>query len=385
MTLRGKAAIAGVFEFPHRKASNVTPLQIHAICAKYALEEAGLTTKDVDALFTAGVGGLSPLPLAEYLGIQPTYMDGTSVGGSAFEFHVEHAAAGIAAGIIDVALITYGSTAASQGTAIGTGMREVAEAGDNFEFPYGSITVARYAMAAQRHMYEYGTTSEQLAEIAVAMRRHAGLNPNAMFREPIGVADVLNSRYIAEPLHLLDCCIISDGGGAVALTSVERARDLKRPPVVVMGTGEAGTHATMGQMPSFTRTPAALSGPRAFAMARLGPTDIDLAMIYDSFTITVLMTLEDLGFCKKGEGGGFVSGGRIQLGGELPVNTDGGGLSSNHPGMRGIFLLIEATKQLRDDFRGTERQVPDCNVAVCHGTGGSLMSGGTIILARDAR
>lgn len=384
MTLRGKAAIAGVFEFPHRKAPNVTALQIHAICAKYALEEAGLTTKDVDALFTAGVGGLSPLPLAEYLGIQPTFLDGTSVGGSSFELHVQHAAAAIAAGVVNVALITYGSTAASQGTAIGTGVRDVGEVGDWFELPYGSITVARYAMAARRHMHEYGTTSEQLAEIAVAMRRHAGMNPAAMFRDPLTVQDVLNSRYIAEPLHLLDCCIISDGGGAVVLTSLERARTLKRPPVVVLGMGEAATHSTMGQMPDFTRTPAALSGPLAFSMAGVGPGDIDMAMIYDSFTITVLLTLEDLGFCKKGEGGAFVGGGRIQIGGELPLNTDGGGLSSNHPGMRGIFLLIEATKQLRDDFKGTERQVPDCNIALCHGTGGSLMSGGTTILARDA-
>lgn len=350
-------------------------------CAKGALEDAGLTKTDVDAYFTSGVGGMPPVVMAEYLGIRPTYVDSTSIGGSSFVSHLGHAAAAIAAGMCQVALITYGSTAWSAGAAIGTGGRAFSEVPDHFEAPFGPTLISCYALAARRHMYQYGTTSEQLAEISVATRKWAAMNPNALFRAPITIEDVVNSRLVADPLHLLDCCIITDGGGAVVVTSAERARDCKKPPVFVLGAGEAISHAVMSQMDDLTVIPAKWSGEKAFAMAGLTPQEMNLAMIYDSFTITALLTLEGLGFCSPGEGGAFVSGQRTAPGGSLPMNTDGGGLSSNHPGMRGMFLLLEATRQLRGE-RG-EAQVPNCKLAVCHGTGGMLSSGATAILGRD--
>jgi acetyl-CoA C-acetyltransferase len=250
---------------------------------------------------------------------------------------------------------------------------------------YGFTTVGLYAMIAQRHMHLYGTRPEQLAEVSVAMRKHASMNPHALFRNPIGVEDVVTSRMISSPLRILDCCVITDGGGAVVVASPEVARGCKQRPVWVLGVGESVAHQGAGQR-DLVYIAAKQSWEPAFAMAGVTHQDIDMGMIYDSFTITVLTTLEDLGFCEKGEGGDFVSGGRLQLGGELPINTDGGGLSSNHPGMRGIFLLLEATRQLRHEFDGTPRQVPDCKIALCHGTGGTIgsrHSGGTVILGRD--
>ena len=263
---------------------------------------------------------------------------------------------------------------------LGTGGRPATIPEATYESPYGNTLVGAYAMAARRHMYQYGTTSEQLAEIAVVTRRHAGLNPLAMYREPITVQDVLNSRMIADPLHLLDCCVVSDGGGAVLVTTEERARDLKQMPIYVLGSCEGHTHAHISQMPDLTVTAAAMTAPRAFSEAGVRPDEIDMAMIYDSFTITVLLLLEDLGFCKKGEGGAFVQDGRIGIGGQLPINTDGGGLSSNHPGMRGIFLIIEATRQLRGQCGA--RQVQGAKLAVAHGSGGVLSSQATTILGR---
>jgi acetyl-CoA acetyltransferase len=251
-----------------------------------------------------------------------------------------------------------------------------------FEAPYGLTTVGSYALVARRHMEVYGTTSEQLAEVAVTMRRHASLNPNAKMQKEITVADVLESRVISDPLHLLDCCIISDGGGAVVVTSVERARDLAKPPVVLLGCGEAVAHQETGS-PDLLQIAAHQSSARALRMAQVNLSDIDLATIYDSFTITVVATLEAIGFCKPGEGGSFVQGGRIGLGGDLPLNPDGGGLSSNHPGMRGIFLVIEATRQLRDECGS--RQVESAELALVHGTGGVLgsrHSGATLVLGR---
>jgi acetyl-CoA acetyltransferase len=236
-------------------------------------------------------------------------------------------------------------------------------------------------MVAQRHMHEFGTTPEQLAEIAVGVREFAGLNPNAMYRDPITVDDVVNSRLIADPLHKLDCCVISDGGGAIVITTAERARDLAKPPAYVLGAAGAQTHWNISQMPDFTTTAAAMSGPEAFRQAGVTPADIDTIQFYDSFTITVLLMLEDLGFCPKGEGGRFVQGGTLSLGNKLPLNTDGGGLSSCHPGMRGIFLLIEATRQLRG--QGGEAQVPDCELALACGSGGWLSCIGTVILGKE--
>jgi len=379
----GKTAVVGAYEHPTRFAPDKTAFQLHAESARGALEDAGLTVQDVDGFFTSGVGPIGILSLAGHLNLRPAYVDSQAIGGSSFVSHSFHAAAAIAAGLCNVALVTYGSTAASERFAIGTGTGGfVVEPPDSFEAPFGPTIVGSYALVARRHMHEYGTTGEQLAEIAVTMRRHAGLNPRAKYREPITVEDVLASRMISSPLHLLDCCVISDGGGALVLTSVERARDLRRPPVVILGAAEALRHAEIGTR-DLLDVAARQSGPLALARAGVRHADIDLALIYDSYTITVLATLEALGFCAAGEGGAFCADGRIGLGGALPVNPDGGGLSSNHPGMRGIFLVVEATRQLRDECG--PRQVKDATLALVHGTGGMLgqrHSGVTLILGR---
>jgi acetyl-CoA C-acetyltransferase len=390
--LKHGAAIVGIHEHVTRYAPDKSELQIQGESVIKALEDAGLTKKDVEGLFTASSSVRnSGMNLADYLNLYPKYVDNTTVGGGSFEFHLSHALTAIAAGRINCAVITYSSLARSGGVSVGTGgvarfgHPRLDPAPDSFEELYGLTTVGLYAMIAQRHMHLYGTTSEQLAEIAVAIRKHASMNPEAMFRDPITVDSVVNARVISSPLHLLDCCLISDGGGAVVVASPELARNCRQRPVWVLGVGEAIAHQGAGQR-DLIYIAAKQSHEPAFAMAGVTHQDIDMAMIYDSFTITVLETLEDLGFCKKGEGGDFVSGGRLQVGGELPINTDGGGLSSNHPGMRGIFLLLEATRQLRHQFEGTPRQVENCQVALCHGTGGALgsrHSGGTVILGRD--
>ena len=387
--LRKAAAVVGAYEHPTRYAPDKSPLQIQGECAAKALEDAGLSKKDVDGLFTSGIGRLSALTLADYLNLEPRYADNTSVGGASFEFHLSHAVTAIAAGRLEVALITYSNTPRSSGEAIGTGgfsrfgFAMPDPSPDSFEEIYGTTTVGLYAMIAQRHMHLYGTKPEQLAEIAVACRRHASLNPRAMFRDPITIEDVLKSRMVSSPLHVLDCCVICDGGGALVVASPQVARQCQKTPVWVLGMAEGVAHLGNGKR-DMVYLAARQTGAPAFEMAGVRHQDIDMCMIYDSFTITVLLTLEDLGFCKKGEGGEFVSGGRLQLGGALPVNTDGGGLSSNHPGMRGMFLLIEATRQLRGE--GGEAQVPDCKIALCHGTGGAIgsrHSGSTVILGRD--
>jgi len=380
MSIKGKAAVAGVYEHPLRWAPHKTQYQIMAESARGALEDAGLTLKDVDGLFTSGVSGMGIVSLAEHLNLNPDFLDSNSIGGSSFVSHTAHAAAAIAAGYCNVALILYGSKWSSDRFAIGTGGAGGGDPSEQFENCYGPTTVGDYALTAQRHMHEFGTTSEQLAEIAVTMRKHASMNPLAKFRDPITVEDVMTSRVVSSPLHLLDCCMISDGGGAVVVTSAERARDLKKKPVHLLGAAEACYHTSAG-MRDLTDAAAKQSGPKALARAGIAHKDINMAMVYDSFTITVCVTLESLGFCKKGEGGSFVQNGRIGLGGALPINTDGGGLSSNHPGMRGIFLVIEATKQLRGECG--ERQVKDCKIAMVHGTGGTLglrHSGASLVL-----
>jgi acetyl-CoA C-acetyltransferase len=378
-------AIVGVHEHESRFSPNKTEFQIMAECARGALDDAGLALQDVDGLFGASMtmGMMGIVDLAEYLNVHPNYLDDTNIGGSSFVAHVNHAAAAINAGMCEVALVLYGSTSASSSVAIGTGGGSRSDPATSFVGPYGMTTVGSYAMYANLHMQKYGTTSEQLAEIAVAMRYHASLNPNAKMRTPITVDDVMSSRVISSPLHLLDCCIISDGGGAVVVTSMDRAKDLAKKPVRLLGCGEAVTHQEIGSSDLLTIA-AKQSGERAMGMAGVTHADIDLAMIYDSFTITVLATLENLGFCGRGEGGDFVTGGRIQLGGELPVNPDGGGLSSNHPGMRGIFLVIEAVKQLRGECEA--RQVTNAKVALAHGTGGTIgdkHSGATLVMGVD--
>jgi acetyl-CoA acetyltransferase len=247
---------------------------------------------------------------------------------------------------------------------------------------WGNTLVGNYALAAARHMHEFGTTSEQLAEVAVTMREHAAVNPLAQYRDPVTVDDVLSSRLVADPLHVLDCCVISDGGAACVVTTAERARDLPKPPAHVLGAAHAMTHnLNISQMPDLTVTAAAQSGPLAMQRAGITVDDVDVLQVYDSFTITVLLSLEDLGFCKKGDGGPFVEDGRLRWDGALPTNTDGGGLSSCHPGMRGMYLIVEAVRQLRGE--GTARQASGVEVALCHGTGGMLSTGATLVLAKD--
>jgi acetyl-CoA C-acetyltransferase len=380
----GKVAVVGVYEHPTRYAPDKTAYQIHAESARGALIDAGLTIGDVDGFFTSGVGPIGIMSVAQHLNLRPCYLDSQAIGGSSFVSHCLHAAAAIDAGLCSVALVTYGSTASSERFAIGTGGGMPMDPPDHFEAPFGPTIVGSYALVAQRHMHEYGTTSEQLAEIAVTMRQHATLNPHAKYREPITVEDVLASRVISSPLHLLDCCMISDGGGALVLASTERARDLKQPPVTILGAAEAVRHHGIGDR-DWLDVASYQSAPLAFGRAGVAHADIDVCMVYDSYTITVLATLEGLGFCKRGEGGAFCADGRIGLGGALPVNTDGGGLSSNHPGMRGIFLVIEAARQLRR--QAGQAQVKDAELACVHGTGGMLgqrHSGVTMILGRVA-
>jgi len=378
----GRITIVGVAESDYGRVPHMTEMQLHAQALQRALDDSGLRKEDIDGVFCSShTLGMPTVMLCEYLQLFPRNSDSTSIGGSSFEAHLNHAVAAIRAGKCEVALITYASTQlSSRGRMLGTGARPTTVPEASYEAPYGNTLVGAYAMAARRHMYQYGTTSEQLAEIAVVTRRHAALNPLAMYRDPITVQDVLTSRMIADPLHLLDCCVVSDGGGAVLVTTEERARDLKQAPIFVLGSSESHTHAHISQMPDLTVTAAAMTAPRAFAEAGIRPDEVDMAMIYDSFTITVLLLLEDLGFCQKGEGGAFVQGGRIALGGQLPINTDGGGLSSNHPGMRGIFLIIEATRQLRGQCG--PRQVEGAKLAVAHGSGGVLSSQATVVLGR---
>jgi acetyl-CoA C-acetyltransferase len=318
-------------------------------------------------------------------------VDDTDVGGASYEAYAAHALANIAAGRCNVALLTYGDNPSAAGRAVGTrvvGTRRRDERAPRtfpanyLELPWGMPLVGNYALVARRHMHQYGTKPEQLAEIAVAVRQHASRNPNAKYRDPISVDDVINSRMIADPLHMLDCCVVSDGGGAVVIVSPEVARTCKTKPAYLLGVGEGYQHTSMGDR-DITYIAAHYSNGPAWAMADVKPEDVDILMVYDSFTITALCTIEDLGFCKKGDGGSFVEGGRLTLEGSLPLNTDGGGLSSNHPGRRGIFLLIEATRQLRGE---STSQVKDARIAMAHGTGGYLTtrhSGETVILGRE--
>jgi acetyl-CoA acetyltransferase len=379
--------IAGIGLSDYPIAPHLTAPQHHAQAMQRALEDCGLPKQDLDGYVAAGtLGEEMTVQMTEYLGIRHRYVDSTMTGGSAFEFHMQHAAAAIRDGLADAILVTYGSNQLSRmGRMLGTGGfargTERVHGPAQFTTPFGLPLVGCYAMAAMRHMHEYGTTSAQLAEISVGVREYAGLNPLARYRDPITVDDVLASRMIADPLHVLDCCVISDGGGAVIVTSEERARDLRQPPVYILGAAGGQTHWNIDQMPDFTEIAAAQSGPEAMARAGVRHDDIDTLQLYDSFTITVLLMLEGLGFCAKGEGGAFVAEGNLRRGGRFPTNTDGGGLSSNHPGMRGIFLLIEAVRQLRG--QAGEAQVPDCEVTLCCGSGGFLSCIGTVVLGND--
>ncbi|MCC7045460.1 MAG: thiolase [Alphaproteobacteria bacterium] len=382
MGLSGKAAVVGVAE---SDAIGILPgkstLQLVGEASLNALEDAGLSVKDVDAVFSAG---WRPTEVAEYLGIAPSYYDGTHVGGSSYVVHLGHAAAAIANGLCEVALIVHGESGRSRVGMFPEGGGPQLPAGQ-FEAPYGLPgAVGAYAMACSRHMHEFGTTREQLAEIAVATRAWAALNPKALTRDPITISDVVQAPLISWPFGKLDCCLVTDAAGAVILTSVARARSCRRTAIRVLGFGEGLDHQIISQMPSLVHGPGRISGPKAFAMAGVSHADIDVAQIYDSFTFTVLLTLEDLGFCKKGEGGAFVSRQRTAPGGDFPMNTSGGGLSYTHPGMFGIFTIVEAVRQLRHDYASQgPRQVADARIGLVHGTGGRLSATGTVILGRD--
>lgn len=374
-----RVAIAGVgLSGPAQVGA--TPYTLIAESSRRAVAESGLSPADIDGLASTSLGTMAPIDVAEYLGIRPRWIDSTTVGGASWEVMTAHAADAIAQGRADVVLLTYGSTARSD---LKNGLRTASldwgsRGPQQWEAPFGHTIISKYAMAARRHMHEYGTTTEQLTEIAVSARFNAGLNPEAAFRDPITVDDVLSGRMIADPFTKLHCCIRSDGGGAIVLVAEDRVPDLPIAPVWILGAGEAVSHVSMSQWDDMTTGPAAVSGRLAFERAGVTPADIDVCELYDAFTSMLLLTLEDLGFCGRGEGGAFVEDGRLRVGGALPTNTDGGGLSAMHPGQRGLFLLIEAARQLRGG--AGERQVPDARLACVSGTGGWFCSNGTMIL-----
>lgn len=378
-SLRGSAAIVGIglAGIPQMPPGS-TPVDCMALAALTALADAGIAPEEVDGVFASGLQMLMPaLGLTEYLGLQPRHIDGTQVGGCAPLLQLNHARAAIAMGLCSVALIAYGSTQRSSGAAFASLSEPLV-----FEAELGwPGPVAAYAMIAQRHMHAFGTRREDLAEVAVAARQWAQLTPEATARDPLSLDDVLSARMIASPLGTRDCCLVTDGGGALVVVSAERAKTMKKP-VYVLGGGEHVSHRSIAAMPDLTTTAATLTGARAFAEAGLTPGDIDVLQLYDAFTINPIVFLEDLGFCAKGEGGAFVRGGALAPGGRLPVNTNGGGLSFCHPGMYGVFTLIESVLQLRGGLGA--RQVTDARVALAHAPGGFMASQATIILGTAA-
>ena len=388
MTIKGKAYIVGAYEHPTRKAPDKSVAQLHAESARGAILDAGLSKEDIDGYFcSSDAPGLGPLSMIDYMGLKVRHMDSTETGGSSYVVHVAHAAQAIALGKCNVALVTLAGRPRSEGSS-GTQARNYGAAAPDvaYEFPYGMATANGYAMVARRHMHEFGTTSEQLAWIKVAASHHAQYNDHAMLRDVVTVEDVVTSPMISDPLHRLDCCVVSDRGGAVIVAKPEIAKQLNRPLVKILGAGEAPKGQNGGKV-DLTTCAAAFSGPAAFAEAGVKPSDIQYASIYDSFTITVLMQLEDLGFCKKGEGGKFVADGNLISGsGKLPFNTDGGGLCNNHPANRGgMTKVIEAVRQLRGEAH-PKVQVPNCSLALAQGMGGNLGSrhgSATLIMERE--
>ena len=377
--LRGKSAIVGTGHAGFGEAHGLTSFDVMAQSALAALGDAGLKLSDVDGLFCTMMEDSMPaLMAAEYLGIQPRFIDGTMSGGSSFVNYLTSATMALDAGLCDVALIVYGSNQRTASGKLVTASRPPA-----YEAPYNPrYPISGYAMAAARHMHEYGTTREQLADVAVAARAWGRHNPEAFERGPLTREDVLGARMVGDPLTVRDCCLVTDGGGAIVLVRADRARDFPKPPVYVLGSAAQSAHRQISQMKDFTVTAARESGKRAFAAAGVSPGDIQAVELYDAFTINTILFLEDLGFCAKGEGGAFVEGGRIAPDGVLPVNTNGGGLSCVHPGMYGIFTVIEAARQIRGDAPGI--QLNDIDVALAHGNGGVLSSQVTAILGSQA-
>ena len=372
-------AIVGVAESDEiGRVEDKSSLQHHAEAAFNALEDAGIKMSEVDGLLSAG---FSTLTLAEYMGIEPKYTDTTAVGGSSFIIHIGHAMAAINAGYCEVALVTHGEAGRSARSRAGG---NASEPGPQFESPYGFIGApVNYALACRRYMHQYGEdrTRQALAEIAVSTRKWALMNPKAYMKDPMSFDDYHDSRWVAWPFHLFDCCLVTDAGGAYVITTAERARDLAKKPVYVLGAAEGHDHGIISTMPDLTRTWGRFSGPKALERAGVSHADIDLSMIYDSFTYTVLATLESLGYCGPGEGPDFVADQRTAPGGDFALNTNGGGLSYTHSGMYGMFLVLEAVRQLRGECG--ERQLDDPKIALINGTGGSLSSTGTTILAVD--
>ena len=382
--LRGSVAIVGIGLAGCGEAPGRTETELAAEAARLAVSDAGMTIPQIDGLLTASLSNFMPtLSLAEYLGIKPRFSDTNSIGGASFVSHLIPAALALNAGLCEAVLVVYGS---NQRTGLGRAEQAKHKAAldpQAYEIPYRPVNpLSGYALAAARHMYEYGTTREQLAEVAVAARAWARKNPMAFSRDPLALQDVLNSRMVSDPLTVRDCCLVTDGAGAFVLTRADRARNGVRRPVYLLGAGAAHSHRQISCMPDLTVTAAKESAARAFAMAGLTPADVDLLELYDAFTINVILFLEDLGFCPKGEGGRFVSGGRIAPDGELPVNTNGGGLSCVHPGMYGIFAVIEAVQQLRGE--AGERQIKGAEVALAHGNGGVLSSQVTALFGTAA-
>jgi len=380
MSFRGKVAAVGVGLAGIGEAPGLSHLDLTAMAAKQALDEAGLSFSDVDGLFAANLQNIfGPLNVGEYLGIRPKLSEGTQIGGSSPVAHLIWAALALDAGLIDTALICYGSTQRSvSGRLLSPSTSEPLI----YEMPYGPrYPISSYALSTSRHMYEFGTTREQLADVAVAARQWAALNPDAFMREPLTRQDVMDARLICDPFTVRDCCLVTDGAGAVVLTRSDRARDCNREPVYLLGAAMAHWHRQISQLPDLTQTCASETGPRAFEMAGLTPAEIDVLELYDAFSINPIMFLEDLGFCAKGEGGPFVENGGIAPGGRLPVNTNGGGLSCVHPGMYGIFTVIEAIQQLRGDCG--DRQVADAKTAISHGNGGHFSSQVTAIWGNE--
>jgi acetyl-CoA acetyltransferase len=377
---RGSAAIVGVAESDlGQVADGMSPMDLCAQGITRALDDCGLSMKDVDGLFCAMTQQrMSIVSLIEYLGIAPKFIGSSMTGGSSFEFHVAQAMAAVSAGLCNVAVIAYGSTQRS------VGRKQASQREFNpYETPFRPfLPASAYALAASRHMHQYGTTREQLAAVAVAARQWAQLNPAAWEKKPLTIEDVLKARMISYPLSVRDCCLVTDGGGAIIVTSAERAKSLKKPPAYILGCGHGTTHMNISSMPDLTVTGAKPSGEAAYKMAKLSAKDVDVVELYDAFTINTILFLEDLGFCRKGEGGAFVSDGRIAPKGALPVNTNGGGLSYCHPGMYGLLILIEGVRQLRGECGA--RQAAKHDVAMVHGNGGVLSSQASVILGTAA-
>lgn len=375
---RGKSAIVGAATYGIGEAAGLGSMDLAVSASVRALDQVGLTPGDVDGLFIGLPDDfLSGLTFAEYLGIQPRITENNRTGGSAFLTHAMWAALAIESGQCDVALIAYGSNQRTASGGLVSAMRPPAH-----EAPYKLMRPAgAYALATSRYMHQYGLRREQLGEVALAARRWAQLNPDAFMRDPLTMDDYLKSRMVADPLSVRDCCLVTDGAAAVVMVSAQRAKDLVRKPVYLLGAAAATDHRDITSMPDLTVTAATQSGARAFAQAGVKPADIDVVELYDAFTINTILFLEDLGFCRKGEGGAFVQGGRIAPGGELPVNTNGGGLSCVHPGMYGLFTMVEATQQLMS--LAGDRQVKDAKLAVAHGNGGELSSQATLVLGTE--